>query len=142
MSGLSAFMAENALPAESVKYIASKRFLDDDGKPMEWELRAISSAEAEELRKKCRRRVPVPGKRGQFTEEIDGDMYFGKLAAACTVFPDLNNSALQDSYHVLGADALLKAMLTAGEYDAYAVKIQEIGGWDTDMQELVDEAKN
>lgn len=142
MSGLSAFLAENALPADNIKYAASKRFLDDEGQPVEWELRALSSAEDEALRKTCRKRVPVPGKRGQYTQETDTDAYVGKLAAACTVFPDLRDSKLQDSYHVLGEEALLKAMLTAGEYAAYLEKVQEVCGFDTDMQELVDEAKN
>ena len=45
---LSAFLAENALSVENVKFVASKRFLsdelDDKGKrkPMEWEIKAIT----------------------------------------------------------------------------------------------------
>ena len=47
---LSAFLAENALSVENVKFVASKRFLsdelDDKGKrkPMEWEIKAITGA--------------------------------------------------------------------------------------------------
>ena len=142
MSGLSAFLAENALPAENVKFVASKRFLDDDGKPVEWEIRALTSAEDEALRKACYKRVPIPGKRGRYVQETDNDAYLGKMAAACTVFPKLDDSVLQDSYHVMGAEALLKAMLTNGEYAAYLEKVQEVCGYDADMQEQVDEAKN
>ena len=49
---LSAFLAENALSVENVKFVASKRFLsdelDDKGKrkPMEWEIKAITGTEA------------------------------------------------------------------------------------------------
>ena len=142
MSGLSAFLADNVLPAENEKYVVSKRFLGEDGEPVEWEIRAISSAEDEELRRACRKRVPVPGKRGQYTQETDADTYIGKLAVACTVFPDLRNKELQDSYHVLGEEALLKAMLTAGEYSSYLEKVQQVCGFDADMQELVEQAKN
>lgn len=141
MSGLAAFLAENALPAENVKCAASKRFLDEDGQPIEWEIRAITSTEDDVLRRASRKRVPVPGKRGQYTMETDSEMYLGKLAAACTVYPDLSDSTLQDSYHVLGAEALLKTMLTAGEYIDYLDKVQEVCGFG-DMRELVDEAKN
>lgn len=70
------------------------------------------------------------------------DLYLGKLAVACTVFPNLNDKELQDSYKVMGADALLKTMLTPGEYAEYLTKIQEVCGFDTTMQDEVDEAKN
>lgn len=55
-------------------------------------------------------------KKGQYTQETDYNQYLGKLAAKCTVFPNRNDKELQDSYHVMGADLLLKAMLTAGKY--------------------------
>ena len=142
MGTLSAFLAENALPVENIKFAASRRFLSPDKKPMEWEIKAISSTEDEALRKACAKRVPVPGKKNQYQRETDYDMYLGKLAVACTVFPDLNNADLQNSYHVMGAEALLKAMLTPGEYADYLSKVQEVCGFDTTLQEEVDEAKN
>ena len=132
---LSAFLAENALSVENVKFVASKRFLsdelDDKGKrkPMEWE-------------KSCAKRFPVPGKKNQYQKETDYDLYLGKLAVACTVFPNLNDKELQDSYKVMGAEALLKTMLTPGEYADYLTKVQEVCGFETTLQDEVDEAKN
>lgn len=111
-------------------------------KPMEWEIKAISGTEDEAIRKECAKRVPIPGRKGQYQKETDLDLYLGKLAVACTVFPNLNDAALQDSYHVMGADALLKAMLTNGEYSAYLAKVQEICGFDIPFQQEVDQAKN
>lgn len=142
MGTLSAFLAENALPVENIKFAASRRFLSPDKKPMEWEIKAISSAEDEALRKACTKRVPVPGKKNQFQRELDADAYLGKLAVACTVFPNLNDKELQDSYKVMGGDALLKAMLTPGEYADYLTKIQEVCGFDETLQDEVDEVKN
>ncbi len=145
---LSAFLAENAVPVERVRFAASKRFLnelpDDNGviKPVEWEIKAITGTEDEAIRKSCVKRVPVPGKKNQVQKEIDYDLYLGKLAAACTVFPNLNDQQLQDSYHVMGAEDLLKTMLTPGEYAEYIGKIQEVCGFDTALQDQVDEAKN
>lgn len=145
---LSAFLAENALSVENVKFVASKRFLsdelDDKGKrkPMEWEIKAITGTEDETLRKSCAKRFPVPGKKNQYQKETDYDMYLGKLAAACTVFPNLNDKELQDSYKVMGAEALLKTMLTPGEYADYLTKVQEVCGFETTLQDEVDEAKN
>lgn len=143
MSNLAAFMAQNAIKIENVKYVASKRFVDNKSKkPMEWEIKAITSDEDEALRRASVRRVAVNGKRGQFTSETDYNLYLGKLAAACVVFPNLNDKELQDSYGVMGAEALVKKMLTGGEYSDLLLKIQEINGFDTSMEEMVDEAKN
>ena len=139
---LSAFLAENALAVENVKFAASKRFMGDDGKPMLWEIKTITGTEDEALRKSCAKRVPIPGKKNQYQKETDYDTYLGRLAVACTVFPDLNNKELQDSYKVMGADSLLKTMLTPGEYADYLTKVQEVCGFDTSLQDEVDEAKN
>lgn len=142
MSNLSGFLAQNALPVENIKYVASKRFLDDNGKPLEWEIKCITSTEDEALRKSCTKRIQVPGRRGQFTQETDFNLYIGKLAAKCTLFPNLNDAELQDSYKVMGDDALLKRMLSVpGEYADYLVKVQEANGFQT-LQEDIDEAKN
>lgn len=54
----------------------------------------------------------------------------------------MNDAQLQDSYHVMGADALLKKMLMPGEYNEYLLKVQEINGFDVANDDLVAEAKN
>lgn len=136
------FLKQNAIQNENVKYVASERFLDDKKKPIEWEIKAITSKEDEELRRTATRKNPIPGKRNQFTQEIDTNKYIGLLGAACTVVPNLNDAALQDSYGTMSADELLKAMLLPGEYADYLAKIQEICGFDKSNQGLVDEAKN
>lgn len=141
MSDFSVFMMGNAGKTDSVKYVASKRFASN-GKPVEWEIHPVDGDTDEAIRKDCTKRVPIPGKRGQHTQEIDTDKYVGKLCVACTVYPDLNNAALQDSYGVKSADALLKRMLLPGEYTEYKTKVMEVNGFDVSMEDLVDEAKN
>lgn len=142
MSSLSVFMKGNTQFEENVKYVASQRFVEEDGNPVEWEIRSIETKDDELLRKACSERVPVPGKKNQYARETDFNKYAGKLAAACTVYPDLRNAELQDSYGVKGEDNLLKAMLKPGEYNDYVAKVQEVNGFDTSMEELVEEAKN
>ena len=139
---LSAFLAKNALRIENIKYAVSKRFIDENKMPIEWEIKTITGTEDEALRKTCAKRVPIPNKKNQYQREIDYDMYLGKLAVACTVFPNLNDVELQNSYNVMGADALLKTMLTPGEYADYLTTIQEICGFETTLQDEVEEAKN
>ena len=139
---LSAFFAGNALKVENIKCVVSNRFIDENKKPIEWEIKAITGAEDETLRKSCTKRVPIPNKKNQYQREVDYDMYLGKLAVACTVSPNLNDAEVQNSYGVMGADALLKTMLTPGEYADYLVKVQEICGFETTLQDEVQEAKN
>ena len=68
-------------------------------------------------------------------------MYLAKLAAACTVYPNLNDAELQDSYGVKCAEELISAMLTPGEYTNYTEKLFDICGFG-DKLDLVEQAKN
>jgi hypothetical protein len=139
MSDFSVFMAGTA-EEEIVKYVASKRYVEK-GKPIEWQIKAISSELDEAIRKDCTKRVPIVGKRGQYNQEVDTDKYIGKMCAACTIYPNLRDAALQDHYGVKTEDELLKKMLRPGEYTEYKTKVMEVNGYDMSMEELVDEAK-
>lgn len=142
MSNLTAFLAQNAIQTESEKHVVSKRFVDENKKPIYWELAAITSDEDELLRKSHTKRLPVPGKKNVFQPTTDYDAYVTSLAVKCTVFPNLHDVELQNSYGVMGAEALLKKMLLPGEYAEYLKLIQSINGFDIGMDELVEEAKN
>ena len=139
---LTAFLAQNAEKVENVKYVASTRFRDEEGTPMEWEIRCISGDEDEKLRRASIRRALVPGKKSQFTSETDYNLYLGKLAVACTAYPNLHAQELQNSYSVMDAEALLKRMLTPGEYADYLTKVQVVCGFEQDLSEEKEEAKN
>ena len=138
---LSAFLAQNAKKVDNRKIAASPRFADENGNPMEWEITCITAGENQKIRKDSIRNIPVTGKRGQYTQDFDAAQYQAKLAVRCTVFPDLNDKELQDSYGVMSAEQLISAMLTPGEFDNYILAITELNGFNTEG-ELVDEAKN
>lgn len=142
MSGLNNFLKQNAVLEENVKYVASKRFIDDKGKPIEWEMKAISTVEDDKLRRDCVKRVPVSGKRGQYNKETDYNLYLAKLAVACTVYPNLYDAELQDSYGTRTPEELIQNMLKPGEYAEYVTRIQEINGFDLTQDDLVEEVKN
>ena len=142
MADLSAFLCGNAVQQENIRVAVSPRFLGEDGKPVEWELRCLTCGEDEVVRKEATKRVAVPGRKGQYTQDIDYNQYLSKLAARCVVFPNLNDTQLQNSYGVMGAEELLKTMLTPGEFTYLMGKIQELNGFDQTMEDLVDEAKN
>ena len=141
MSNFEAFMAGNANQTETTKYVASKRFTAK-GKPVEWELKPIDTDLDEAIRKDCTKKVPIPGKRGQYNQEVDTDKYMARTCVACIVYPNLNDVELQNHYGVKDGMALLKKMLLPGEYTELKAKVMEVNGYDMSMEELVDEAKN
>lgn len=138
---LSAFMAQNAKRVDNRKIAVSRRFVDENGKAVEWEIACITASENQKIRKESMRNVQISGKRGQYTQDFDAAQYQAKLASRCVVFPDLNDASLQESYGVMGAEALISTMLTPGEFDDLIIAITELCGFTTDG-ELVEEAKN
>lgn len=141
MGNLSFFLAGNVEKRTNKKVVISDRFKDDKGKPVEWEIRSISADEDEEIRKTCTRRVQVPGKKNQFTQDFDANAYLTKLAARAVVYPDLNDAELQNSYGAMGAEQLVKKMLYKDEFDALTEKLIEASETE-DINELTEEAKN
>ena len=143
MSNLTAFLAQNAIKVEIAEHPVSKRFIDPDTKEvMNWKVGAVTSDEDELIRKQHTRRLPVPGKKNMYQPVTDFEAYAATLAVKCTLFPDLNNKELQDSYKVMDAESLLKKMLLPGEYAEYLKYIQNKNGFDVGMEEAVEEAKN
>lgn len=141
MSNLSYFLAGNAEKRENKRVVISTRFHDEKGNPILWEIRSISSAEDEAIRKTCIKNVPIVGKRNQFRPDFDANTYIAKLVTASVVYPDLNDAELQNSYGVMGAEALVKAMLYNDEFDKLTDEVMSV----TDapnINDLVEEAKN
>lgn len=140
MSSLQAFFAQNVKSDIIEEFVVSERFRDENGKPIPWKIRALSESENEEIRKASTQYVK--GKGGQRIPETKPELYLAKIAAASVVFPDLKDADLQKSYGVIGAEELLKKMLLAGEYATLIQKVQEINGFERDINDLVDEVKN
>lgn len=140
MSSLQAFFAQNVQHEIVEEVVISDRFKDQNGKPIPWKIRAISEAENEQLRKAATQMMKGPG--GRRIPQVQPEAYLAKVAAASVVFPDLKNAELQKSYGVMGAEDLLKTMLFSGEYAVLVQKVQEINGFDTDINEMIEEVKN
>lgn len=140
MSDLSLFFASNVAAPEAELFVVSDRFKDAGGKPVAWQISPITEDENSELRKSATRKIK--GKNGAMVPETNYPEYLGKLVAACVKYPNLNDAKLQESYKVRGADELVRKMLLSGEYATLLVKVQEINGFDKDVNDLADEVKN
>ena len=98
MSKFSKFMRENKVVKENEKYAPTKSLLDENGKPLEFEFKHITSKENEELREACTYEVQVTGKPNLFRPKLNTAKYMAKMIAASIVYPDLYDAELQDSY--------------------------------------------
>lgn len=141
MSNLSAFMRSNVKQIENHMYAASPRIKGEDGSPMEWEICCISADEYARIRSSSIRQVQVPGKKNQFTTQLDTYSFQAKVSARCTVFPPLDSAELQNDWGVTKPEELLGKLLIGGEFDDYVTEVFSLNGFQTE-DEQVSEAKN
>ena len=143
MSKFSLFMKANKTAKENGKYAPTKSLTDENGKPLEWEFKHISSKENEDLRDSCTFEVQVKGKPNLFRPKLDSSKYLSKMIVASTVYPDLYDKELQDSYGVMTPEDLVFAMVDdPGEYNGLCEWIQEFQGFTKGLGEKAEEAKN
>lgn len=139
MDQLAAFLAENVEKIPNKKVVVSPRFKDGKGNPIEWEIKAISCTENEDLQRQAMVSRKQPN--GQVTRELDSIKYLALLVAESVVFPDLLNAKLQDSYGVKTPTELIKKMLYPREFNSLAEIVTAFSQVDN-LADKVDEAKN
>lgn len=143
MSNLSLFLKKNKKVRTNTMYAATKSLCDEAGNPLEWEIKALTTRESEDIRDTCTIEVPVKGKPGMYRPKVDTKQYIAKLIASCVVFPDLYDKDLQDSYGVKTPEDLLKEMIDDPvEYNSLAEFVQHFNGITETLDEKVEEAKN
>lgn len=132
-----AFLQDHKRKKKNVFYRATKSFLDETGKPLQWELKPIKSRDLDALRAEC-----------TWTDD-DGvdhfreEQFTAKMYASAVVFPDLRNAELQDSYGVTSPEDLLYELIDdAGEWTAFQTKVNNMNGFGETMDDRVTEAKN
>lgn len=135
-----AFLKANKVEKENEMVPVSTSFVDEKGEPILWEVRRLTNEEMKDIKKQCIKQIK--DKRGNVSVETDSDKMMSLMAATSTVYPDLKNAQLQDSYGVYGECELLETMLSVGELLAYQQKINEINGFDVSFEDKVNEAKN
>ena len=143
MSNFSRFMKKNKITKENTTFAATKSLVDENGNPLEWTIKPLTTKENDIIRDECMIEVPVKGKPGAYRPKLNTSKYIGKMLCACIVEPNLYDKELQDSYGVMTPDELLKEMIDdPGEYQALAAFVQEFNGFNTTLEDKVEEAKN
>ncbi|MCI8282409.1 MAG: hypothetical protein HFI76_12105 [Lachnospiraceae bacterium] len=143
MSNFSKFMKANKIEKTNQMHAPTKSLCDENGKPLEWEFRHITSKENESLREECTLEIPITGKPNMYRQKVQSGKYMQKMIAASVVVPDLYDAGLQDSYGVTTPEDLLLAMVDdPGEYNELAAFVQKFQGFDVPFEDKVEEAKN
>ena len=135
-----AFLKTNKIEKQNEFIPVSQAFQDEDGNTILWEVRQLTNEEMKYIKKTCVKQNR--DKRGNVSVETDSDKMMCLMAAMSTVYPDLRNAELQNSYGVYGEVALLEAMLSAGELLVYEQEVNRINGFDVSFDDKVEEAKN
>lgn len=140
MKDLKFFLKQNTIPVENQEVEVSKRFKDDAGNTVKFEIKSISNEMDDALRKQNTRQVKKA--KGVIVPELDQQKYFVDLVLKSLVYPDLDDKELQDSWGVMDSKELINVMLLPGEYAALLQEVQKINGWDLNVEDIKDEVKN
>lgn len=136
MSNLAAFLNPVSLYEEK-EVVVSKRFLDENGNPVPFKIRSLSSEEMDAIVKKSTRTLR---NKGQITEHLDNMAMAKNVILAGTVDPDFTSKEICERYGVLDPSMVPGRMLLAGERAKLSDAIMELSGYnDEDAEE---EAKN
>lgn len=143
MSKFKSFMKKNKITKEEVMYPATISLLDENGKPLLWKLKPLTTKENESIKDICTKESPVKGKKHMYMPKLDISLYNLKMVCSAVVEPNLNDKELQDSYGVMSAEELLKEMIDSpGEYSDLVAYTQEISGFNQDLNAKIEDAKN
>lgn len=138
---LKGFFREAAIQPEHIKTVISRRFLDEEGNAIAWELRPVPEPENAKIRESC---ISKKLFKGRMVSDFNSSLYTLRLCAAAVVFPDLADAELQKDYGVIGAEALLQAMLVLpAEMTALQQQVQLVCGYELEQfDEDREEVKN
>ena len=143
MSNFSQFMKGNKIKKENTTFPATKSLVDENGKPLEWTIKPLTTKENENIRDNCMIEVPVVGKPNVFRPKLDTSKYMCKMLCASVVEPNLYDKELQDSYGVMTPEDLLTEMIDdPGEYNEFVVFVQNFNGFNATLNDKIEEAKN
>ena len=138
MSNLDRFLKQNKKIRENTTYLATKSLTDEEGNPLPWTIRPLTTKDNDRLRDECTIEIPVKGKPNVFRPKLDTSKYLAKMIVASVVEPNLNNKDLQDSYGVMTPEDLIKEMIDdPGEYNDFASFIQNFNSFTTTLDEKV-----
>ena len=135
MSKFQAFLKGNNKRIQTKNVIVSDAFVDEEGKLVPFTIRTLPANKVSQWQNEYSK-INNDGE-----VQFDTTGYNKRIMVEAVVFPDLKNKELQDSYEVVGEEALLDEMLLYGEQAKLTKAINELNGFKS-IDERVEEVKN
>lgn len=140
MSLLKDFLLENAnVTTDAVEVPVSKRFTDAKGNLMKFKVRPVTGDEFSDYQKKSTR-VEMQGKKKVAT--MDSKVFNNLVIINHCIDPDFKDVEFIKQLNVQTPEQALQKTLLAGEIVELASRISDISGFDTDINDEIEEAKN
>lgn len=132
MNALQEFLIQNTVDKITDKIVVSPRLKDHP-----FEIRAISSEEFTEYQKQCVDNPNSPKKRTINTTKLNNIIVVNH-----TIYPNFKDADWLKAAGAPDAASLVHHVLTAGEFADLAKNILTISGFNTDIEEEIEEVKN
>jgi len=139
MSTLQDFLNSNPVDNLTAEIAISERFKDSKGKLLKFKIKAMTNDEFEDIRKKSMR---VDFKKGKRSVDFNAKAFNEHVVVSNTTNPDFKNAESIRSLGCSTPEQYLNKVLLSGEIAELAQQIQKLSGFEQDMSDLVDEAKN
>jgi len=130
------FLNDNPVDNLTEEIVVSPRFRDKEGNLLKFTIKAMTSQEFEEIRKSA-----TQIRKGRKVE-FDAQKFNLRIVINHTVVPDFKDAESIKKMGCRTPEDYVNKVLLSGEITTLMQKIQELSGFDVDMEELVEEAKN
>ena len=134
--GIQEFLNKNKVIGLTEEVAISNRISDDNGVPLKFKVKTISSKDYDDLRNKNMILNPVDNE-----YKFSGAGFQIDLIITCCVEPNFKKKENLDAVGVATPKDYVNAVLLPGEIDKLAGKISEVNGYKP-FNELVEDAKN
>lgn len=135
------FMKGKAADVREEEVIVTRRYSDDKGNPIPFIMKALSTQRIDELEAECTKPEIKKGKK--VGEKLDSKRFSLRIAIESTVYPSFKDAELLKSYGLTDPVDLARAILSVGgEYMEWMQQASRINGFDDDLEDLHEEAKN
>ena len=135
MSKLMNFLINNTIENLTEEVVISDRF-KVDGEILKFKIKAVTPDEFSDLQKQCTK----IGKKGKMN--FDSKMFNEQLIVNYTVEPNFKDAGSIKRAGCITPEQLLNKTLLAGEVATLVEQISTLSGFDKDLEELREEAKN
>lgn len=136
MSTLQQFLNANPVDNLTVEVPISDRFKDREGNLLQFTIKAMTSNAFEEARKKSMK-IKKGGKM-----EMDFQKFNNTIVIEHTIVPDFKDAESIRQIGCANPEDYLSKVLLAGEVAELSDQIQKLSGFNKNMEDLVEEAKN